>query len=254
MTDPRDNRRGVRTEVILKVEYDDPELVAADYLTNLGSGGLFVRTQEPFELGRTLGLTISFPGFLDPLALEGTVRWRRTQDDPDGEEQAGMGIELDLSNPETAEVFHALTSRLARPKSTEGGSLQLLLVEDNKVVIDLFSHAIRKFSSERNAGEEVVITTAGDGQQALEILGTTTIHVAIIDQVLPVLSGLELIRSMQADPKLCRVPILAVSASRGETRQEALRAGADIFLEKPVTLSRLTATLRTLIALRGADS
>lgn len=250
--DPSNKRRGVRTEVVLKVEYDDPELVMADHLTNLGSGGLFVRTDEPFEKGRSLGLTLSFPGFLEPLSLRGTVRWRRTAAGSREDEVPGMGIELDLSDPEVREIFEALTSSLERPRASEGGPLQLLLVDDNQVVIELFTHAIRKFSRERGTEGEVVVTTASDGREALEILQATAIHAAIVDQVLPVLDGIELIRQMRADANLRAVPVLSVSASGGDARKEALRAGADLFLQKPVTLSLFTATLRTLIGLRNA--
>ncbi|MDF1564657.1 MAG: response regulator [Deltaproteobacteria bacterium] len=251
MSDPREQRRGVRTEVLLRVEYDDPGTLADDYLTNLGSGGLFVRSIQPLEVGSTLSLTISMPGFLEPLTLSGVVRWRRLEDDIGSGEQSGMGIELDLSNPITAEIFAALTERLERPRPMTGGPLQLLLVEDNQVVIGLFTHAIRKFSKERSEKEEVVVTTAGDGAEALEILRAAPVHLAIVDQILPVLSGPALIRQMRAEPNLRAIPVLAVSAGGEEAKIEALKAGADIYLDKPVTLARLVATLRTLIALRS---
>lgn len=70
----------------------------------------------------------------------------------------------------------------------------------------------------------------------------------LLDVRLPDGNGLDLARELKADPVTASVPILAVSASvlPGE-RADALRAGCDAFLAKPLRPAELLATVRCLL-------
>jgi len=67
------------------------------------------------------------------------------------------------------------------------------------------------------------------------MLGTQSFEGVLVDNGLPDLSGIEFIRLLRSDPKTLTLPLVLFSGtSSAEVRNEALRAGADDFLAKPV--------------------
>lgn len=90
------------------------------------------------------------------------------------------------------------------------------------------------------AGHRVVI--AVDGEDALDRLETSDVDVAVLDMHMPNLSGLDVIRQlrvMQAGQKQ-RTPVLILSADATEqAANDALDAGARLFLTKPVVVGKL---------------
>ncbi len=94
------------------------------------------------------------------------------------------------------------------------------------------------------------VTVAGDGLEALRLVGTHPFAVALVDLYMPNMDGLELI------PKLkIQVPNMRVVATSGgyqagrgiDLLRVAERAGADRILAKPFTIDELRATLESLI-------
>lgn len=76
----------------LRVEYQRLNQFFADYTHNISQGGLFIRTDDPLEEGKTLRFRIEAPQIDDPLVLKGTVRRVVTQEDATEESPAGMGV------------------------------------------------------------------------------------------------------------------------------------------------------------------
>jgi CheY-like chemotaxis protein len=70
----------------------------------------------------------------------------------------------------------------------------------------------------------------------------------ITDLVMPLVDGLDLTRALRANEATRNLPILAVSASASRyTGQEALDAGCDRFLPKPLRLAGLLESLGALL-------
>ena len=92
---------------------------------------------------------------------------------------------------------------------------------------------------------------ACDGVQALDAIVQLRPELVLMDWRMPLLDGLEATRRLRADrslPQPC-VVILAASAFE-EARQQALAAGADEFLRKPVEQSRLFRMLQQQLAVQ----
>jgi DNA-binding response OmpR family regulator len=87
-----------------------------------------------------------------------------------------------------------------------------------------------------------------DGQRALELLGHVRPVLAVVDQKMPRLDGLELIRRVRARPE--HLPVVAMSAAVNRTA--ALEAGADLFVAKPFDLDDLVAAVRRALGGTGA--
>jgi two-component system chemotaxis response regulator CheY len=115
----------------------------------------------------------------------------------------------------------------------------ILFVEDNDVVLRVVSRTLEL------EGRRVVVCE--DGAAAVrELEGDGRYDLIIADDDLPGASGLELIRRARALPHRRGTPIIMFSS--GPNREEAMRAGADEFLEKPEGIYAVGETVALLLA------
>jgi uncharacterized protein (TIGR02266 family) len=237
--------------VLLRLEYEAREDLAADYVTDLADGGLFIRTDLNLEVGSRISVSVSFPGLLEPSVLECLVRWRRPSDPSTPREQVGVGVEFVGSLPEHRQRVLALMGELQRPVSERPPRLgestfRVLLVEDNAFVSELFRHAVLKLHHEMVDYESHDLMTARTGHEALRMLGDKKPDVVILDHYLPGITGCSLVRRIRSMPDHQRTPILMISMGGDEIRREALASGATLYMDKPILLTQLLETLRAL--------
>jgi len=118
-----------------------------------------------------------------------------------------------------------------------GTNGHLLLVEDEVEMGGLLS---------RGLGEEgYVVDLATDGVQALMLASRIEFTVAVLDVMLPGMSGLELCRRLRRE--YSSLPILLLTARDAvEDRVRGLDAGADDYLVKPFALTELAARLSAI--------
>ncbi len=115
----------------------------------------------------------------------------------------------------------------------------ILLVEDNELNRDML---IRRLS---RAGVEAI--TAGDGQQALELMVSEQPSVVLMDMNLPVMDGWTACRKAREDKRIKHIPIIALTAHAMEAdRQNALEAGCDDYATKPVDFPGLLTKIEKL--------
>jgi CheY-like chemotaxis protein len=106
------------------------------------------------------------------------------------------------------------------------------------------------------AAERTVLEYAGCivhevscGPDALALTLADHPTVLLLDLVLPGIDGLQLARMLRADPSVSSLRVLALSASGGaEERVNALLAGCDAFLAKPLSPFELLAAMHDLLA------
>src|SRR5688572_27976200 len=99
----------------------------------------------------------------------------------------------------------------------------ILVVDDEEVMRDVLQTLLMQ------AGYDV--TLAEDGAKALEVARTQTFDAALVDVMLPELSGLELLPELKKiDPALVVVVITAYASV--ETAIEAMRRGAFDYVAK----------------------
>lgn len=95
---------------------------------------------------------------------------------------------------------------------------------------------------------------AASGAEALEIAGRMPPDLVLLDYAMPSMDGIEVCRALRAAPATARVPIIMFTASGDEAAKiEALRAGADDFLVKPIDDKVLLARIRNLLRARSGD-
>jgi two-component system, cell cycle response regulator DivK len=86
---------------------------------------------------------------------------------------------------------------------------------------------------------------AADGSQALDMVKFFHPQVIIMDLRMPKLDGFEATRRLKADEATAGIPVLALTGSTDpEDRRQAIDAGVDTFLNKPINLDQLMLYLR----------
>ena len=125
---------------------------------------------------------------------------------------------------------------------TGGAGGVVLVVDDDPQLRHLFADALE------HAG--LSTRQAGDGQSALDELAAGDVAALVIDSSMPVMGGLDVIRSLRADPATATLPVIMVTGQADlGARLDGLEAGADDYLPKPVHLRELVA--RVQAQLRG---
>ena len=118
---------------------------------------------------------------------------------------------------------------------------KILIVEDEEPLTIMLRYNLEK------EGFAVKIFT--DGNDVDSHVRDDPPDLAVIDWMLPSVSGIELIRRLRARPETKRLPIIMLTA-RGEEpeRLRGLAAGADDYIVKPVEPRRLAARVKALLA------
>src|SRR5205823_13048481 len=98
----------------------------------------------------------------------------------------------------------------------------------------------------RRRGHEV--SQARDGTEALKLIRRERPDLAVLDVMMPGLSGLDVTRALAEDPATAATPVMLLSAL-GQAREVAsgLEAGARAYLVKPFTPADLAARVADLV-------
>lgn len=126
--------------------------------------------------------------------------------------------------------------------AAEVPSAHVLVVDDNA---DMRGYLARLLTE---AG--YLVSTALDGQEALEAIRLDQPDLVVSDVMMPRLDGLGLVAALRTDSRTAAVPVLLLSARAGqEASIEGLQAGADDYLVKPFAAAELLARVRANVEL-----
>lgn len=217
--------------MVLKAELFHERGCIVAHTTAIGPSSVFVRTDEPVSVGEHVTLRLSFPGLFAPLQLDARVASRDAGNGPG----YYAGFMLDFASEERiARLLE--TAPDARP-----GSFHLLLVEDSAVMCDVVTQTAAAFSRTF----QIATTSAHRADAALAALEQQTFDLAVVDLYLVGdKSGADLVREIRA--RKLDLPVIGFSIGGASAKVTFLEAGADLFLDKPIALRDVFATLERL--------
>ncbi|MEC4750504.1 ATP-binding protein [Methylomicrobium sp. Wu6] len=149
---------------------------------------------------------------------------------------SGSRFSVSLPLPIVAdEPLAGLTDNSARPPID--GPLRVLIADDNQINLLLLANLLEL--------EGCSVDSATNGREALAFLEKNHYRLALFDLNMPVMTGLELLTIVRRRDKALKM--VAVSAYADEGRiNEALAAGFDAYLTKPIHDEELTALLNSV--------
>ena len=209
------------------------------YSVNISEGGMAVSTFVPLIAGEDVQVQFTLPDHQGPFLAESKICWSKTD---------RLGIRfVSFSEEHKSELQRRLSQKLeemlpqfvARKFQTK-----VLLVDDSKFLRMANELALSK------AGFDV--STAANGEEALQVANDTPPDVILLDMMLPKISGPEVLRSLKANPATMGIPVIVLTSLSQRNEEKLLSEGAAAYFEKSTleldkNSDRLVATVETVL-------
>ena len=126
-------------------------------------------------------------------------------------------------------------------ENLDNGQPKILVADDDPAILRLVKAIVEK--------EGYTVITVRDGKEAYKVLQSGEPFIAaIFDVVMPYIQGTELVRYMQSEKRLMKIPVIMMTAEQNSRlSSDSFAAGAVAFLPKPFTNAQLQTMLRMFI-------
>lgn len=120
----------------------------------------------------------------------------------------------------------------------EGLTGSILVVDDNAVIRQIMKLALEQY--------EHHVTLAKDGQEAIELMHAHFFDLILLDVMMPVMDGFEVLEYMAQQPELATIPVIVVSAdTQIDSAIRCIELGAEDYLTKPPNQTLLRTRVNT---------
>lgn len=117
-------------------------------------------------------------------------------------------------------------------------SLRILIVDDEEANLALLEAAL--------GPQGYQIAKAKNGSEALQYLTDNETDLVLLDVMMPIMSGFEVLKVIRKSTKIKTLPVILLTALNGrEDRIGGIDAGADDFISKPFDMAELLSRVRT---------
>jgi CheY-like chemotaxis protein len=120
---------------------------------------------------------------------------------------------------------------------------RVLVVDDDSAIRRMIVAALRREGS-------YTFFEAGNGRDALDLMRGEHPDVVVLDLMMPILSGWDVLRERSHDASIRKIPVILVSANRDPEIATAVDAGVCAFLPKPFDIMALSALVKSCIPAR----
>ena len=117
----------------------------------------------------------------------------------------------------------------------------IIVADDDLDICELLDMKLRQSHYE--------VHTALDGLQALEVIRSVRPHLVILDIMMPLMSGMDVLREMRADPAIADIPVILMTAKRQEKDVDSgFALGVVDYIIKPFNLRDLVVQVESVIS------
>jgi two-component system chemotaxis response regulator CheY len=122
-------------------------------------------------------------------------------------------------------------------------SFNILVVDDSKTIRSVIKKTLNI------AGVPIgELYEAANGQEGLNVMQNNWVDLVFADINMPVMTGIEMIKKMEEDKLLERMPVIIVSTEGSKTRvEELIKRGVRAFIKKPITPELLRNVVREVL-------
>jgi CheY-like chemotaxis protein len=120
-------------------------------------------------------------------------------------------------------------------------SFSVLVVDDDPSIRKMVIAALKRDPF------PYIFAEAGNGRDALEVMRDQLPDVVVLDLMMPLVSGWDVLKERSEDDDLKKIPVIVVSANRDPEVATAVQSGICAFLPKPFDIRALSALVRSCI-------
>jgi len=121
-----------------------------------------------------------------------------------------------------------------------------LVVDDDRLLLRLVELNLVKLG--------IKVHVAASGREALRMVGTVKPDVILLDIMMPMMDGYEVMRHLKSSDETKDIPVVMLTAKTGQHDQERCRElGAVAYITKPFKLEELRGTVARVLEERNAD-
>ncbi len=143
---------------------------------------------------------------------------------------------MQLAHEATGPIVEELPMILDSP---EYNPTQILVVDDNPDITAFISHSL---------AVSYHIDIADSASKALTMLDNKVYHLVVSDIMMPEIDGITFVKRLKNDINYSHIPVILLSAKiQNATKVEGLLSGADVFIEKPFSMTFLKAQISSLL-------
>ncbi|OPY15344.1 MAG: hypothetical protein A4E66_00130 [Syntrophus sp. PtaB.Bin001] len=121
--------------------------------------------------------------------------------------------------------------------------MKLIVADDSRLIRGIIEKTVASIGFEA--------AQASNGKEALDILEADgkDINLVLLDWNMPIMSGIDVIKSMRRDDRFKKIPVLMISTESEDDRiKEVINAGAQGYLTKPFTGDKLIDAIKNVLA------
>lgn len=115
----------------------------------------------------------------------------------------------------------------------------VLVVDDDPSIRRMIVAALRR--------DGYTFCEAPNGKEALDLMRSEHPSVVVLDLMMPVLSGWDVLQARELEPELKEIPVIIISANRAPEVATAVDKGICAFLPKPFDIGALSALVRSCL-------
>lgn len=152
----------------------------------------------------------------------------------------GQGTSFIITLPLSAGISDNDKSTVS--KMTDVSKPKILIVEDNDEIAVFIESILSK---------EYTVLRAENGRSGLAIASSFLPDLIIVDEMMPIMTGIEMCHRLKQTPRLNSIPLVMLTAkSDSITENESIREGIDVFMSKPFEPEILKSRIRQLLKSR----
>ena len=123
---------------------------------------------------------------------------------------------------------------------------RILVVDDEMYIVNILDFTL--------ATEGLDVVSAANGEEALRLAMEKTPDLVILDVMMPKIDGFEVCRALKAKEETKNVPVILLTAKDRDTdKEKGKEAGADLYVTKPFSPTRLLDDVRALLQIETVD-